>query len=413
MSIQAKFDLVVIGGGAAGFFGAIQAASHHRGAKVLILERSAKLLSKVRVSGGGRCNLTNSIPDIKTFSRMYPRGDKHMFRLLHKFSQKDTVAWFEQRGVKLKAEPDGRMFPISDSSETIIQCLMEAASELGIRISTNEGIEQIETINEGGFRLFTSRQQIEASTVLIASGGHPKAEGFSWLQKLGFAIEQPVPSLFTFNIPRHELKPLMGLSANVRIRIEGTKLEETGPMLITHWGFSGPAVLRCSAWGSRELAERNYSFAIRIHWLPELSQDEIRDWLEKQRHSNGKRSVTNRVFESLPQRLWEALCIRAGIDTNTKWATLSAALFNKLVDTLSSDRHEVSGKTTFKEEFVTCGGISLKEIDNNCMSRRIPGIFFAGEVLDVDGITGGFNFQHAWSSGYTAGTSAALWLNNR
>lgn len=404
---KAYFDSVVIGGGAAGFFAALRTLELKPNARVLLIEKSSKLLSKVKVSGGGRCNVTHNLFDKKEFSKRYPRGEKHVFRLLHHFGPEDTIEWFQNRGVALKAEVDGRMFPVSDSSQSIIDCLMADAEKKGLKISMNESVSKI-TPTELGFSLFTDKQTLFCDNLLIACGGHPKKEGFNWLQELGFEIVSPVPSLFTFNLPNHPLSDLMGLSATVRVRIEGTKLEEIGPMLITHWGFSGPAILRCSAWGAIELEKKIYNATIRIHWLPELNEEEVREWLGRLRISSAKKHVHTRVFDALPARLWETLCKRAGISDVMKWADLSSKAFNSLVTTLCADAYCMHGKTTFKEEFVTCGGISLKEIDSQtCMSRRIPGLFFAGEVLDVDGITGGFNFQHAWSSGFVAGTAVA------
>lgn len=405
------FDLIVAGAGAAGFFGALTAAEYAPGLRILILDKSNHLLSKVLVSGGGRCNVTHNLVDKKMFSRQYPRGEKHVFRLLHQFGYEDTINWFQKRGVELKTEPDGRMFPVTDSSHTIANCLMEEAQKSGIKISTGEGINDIKPLENSGFIIQTNRQQLKTKKLLIATGGHPKKEGFQWLEKLGLGIEKPVPSLFTFNIQNHPLKDLMGLSIISRIRIPEAKIEETGPLLITHWGFSGPAVLRCSAWGARDLANLDYRFSLRLHWLPELDQDEIRDWFQKQRNSNGKSKVKNRLFDGIPQRLWEQLCLRAGIGNEKIWAELSGKEINQLAETISSDSYSVRGKTTFKEEFVTCGGVSLKEIDSHIgMSKKYPGLYFAGEVLDVDGITGGFNFQHAWSSGYVAGKNSASQL---
>jgi len=404
---KTNFDLVVIGGGAAGFFAALRTLELKPKARVLLIEKSSKLLAKVKVSGGGRCNVTHNLFDKKEFSKRYPRGEKHVFRLLHHFGPEETIEWFQNRGVAIKAEDDGRMFPVSDSSQSIIDCLMQEADDKGLKISMNESVDKI-IPTEIGFTLLTDKQTLSCNNLVIASGGHPKTEGFHWLQELGCEIIPPVPSLFTFNIPNHPLSDLMGLAATVRVRIEGTKLEEIGPMLITHWGFSGPAILRCSAWGARELEEKEYKATIRIHWLPELNEEEVREWLGRLRISSAKKHVHTRIFDALPARLWEAICKRAGISDEMKWADLSSKAFNSLVTTLCADAYSMQGKTTFKEEFVTCGGVSLKEIDSQtCMSRRIPGLFFAGEVLDVDGITGGFNFQHAWASGFVAGTAVA------
>ena len=398
-----KYDLLVIGGGAAGFFGAITAANQKPSLKIILLEKSTHLLAKVKVSGGSRCNVTHDLTDKKAFSEKYPRGGKHVFKLLHQLGVDDTVDWFRQRGVELKTEADGRMFPVTDRSQTIIDCLMREAASYGIEIRTSESV--LEILREvDGFQVKTSSATIQTKNILIATGGHPKTEGFNWLADMGFKIEPPVPSLFTFNLPDHPLKDLMGVAQEVRISVDGTKLRETGPMLITHWGFSGPAILRASAWGARELAGLNYNFTVRINWMPELNPEDIREWLQKQRISSGKRLVVSRIFDSLTQRLWEALCSRAGINSEVKWAELPAKNFNRLIETITADAYHVKGKTTFKEEFVTCGGVSLNEIDSQtCESKKIPGIFFAGEVLHVDGITGGFNFQHAWSSGFVAG----------
>lgn len=400
------YDLIVIGGGAAGFFGAITAANEAQIKRILLLEKTGNCLAKVKVSGGGRCNVTHYLFDLKNFAAQYPRGKQHLFKLLFQFGPQDTINWFESRGVPIKNEADGRMFPQSNQSSSIINCLMQECENNKIEIKLHSTVTEILPTNNY-FELTVNDEKLRCKKLLITTGGHPKKESFDWLHKLGLAIEPPVPSLFTFNVKNHTMVSLMGLSVeHARIRIEGTKLEETGPILITHWGFSGPAVLRCSAWGARKLAELNYKFNLRIHWLPDLTQDEIRDWLEKQRTSNAKRAVHSRVFDGIPARLWEHLCAKSQIDASLKWADISAKKLNLLVESISADLFEVQGKTTFKEEFVTCGGIKLSEIDSStCMSKKIPNLYFAGEVLDVDGITGGFNFQHAWASGFVAGKS--------
>jgi predicted Rossmann fold flavoprotein len=405
------FDLLVIGGGAAGFFGALTAAEFSPKARIILLEKSGHLLSKVKISGGGRCNVTHQFSDVTSFSRNYPRGEKLIVRLLHQFSPLNTMQWFARRGVNLKTESDGRMFPETDSSQTIVDCLQHEIAKFRIPVGTGESVESIEPL-ETGFRVITSKQELLVKSILIATGGHPKLTGFEWLAKLGISISAPVPSLFTFNLPDHPLQSLMGLSVqDVRVRVESTKLDTRGPLLITHWGFSGPAVLRCSAWGAKELAALNYNFRIRLHWIPELTQDEIREFLSKQRISNPRKKVASRIFDSIPQRLWEALCSRSGISDSITWADLSGKLLNQLVESICADAYQVKGKTTFKEEFVTSGGIMLSEIDpQTCMIRKIPGLFVAGEVMDVDGITGGFNFQHAWSSGFVAGKSIAKFI---
>jgi predicted Rossmann fold flavoprotein len=406
---QANYDMVVVGAGAAGVFGAIQAARTRPDMRILIIEKSNGMLAKVRVSGGGRCNVTNALMPLEDFAAQYPRGKNHMRKLLYRFGSDDTRTWFESRGVPLKSETDLRVFPLSDRSESIINCLIQELEQHQIEVRLRVNVLSVRS-SKNIYQLETSQGIICCNTLLIACGGIPKSESYQWMAPLQLKIVPPVPSLFTFNIPDHPAKHLMGLSALCRVRIEDSRIDETGPILITHWGFSGPAVLRCSAWGARILAERNYRFAVRIHWLPEMSQDEIRDYLSKTRQSETKKLAVSRMFETLPGRLWEYLCQRAGIAADMRWANVPNHLLNKLCEVLSADRYIISGKTTFKEEFVTCGGIALEEIDSHtCMAKKHPGLFFAGEILDVDGITGGFNFQHAWSSGYTAGTEAALY----
>jgi len=411
-NVEFTCDILIVGGGAAGCFAAISAATFAKTARIILLEKSNKLLSKVRISGGGRCNVTNDKEGITEFAASYPRGERRMQRILHEFSRDNTIEWFRNRGVSLHAEQDGRMFPVTNSSDTIVSCLMNELNLLNIPISLGEFIISIEQKSEA-FIVQTNRQIIITKSIILAIGGQPKREGFAILENMGIEIIKPVPSLFTFNIKNHPLKDLMGLSSNVRIRIDGSKLEETGPLLITHWGFSGPAVLKLSSTGARLFNDLDYSFIIRIHWLPELSQDEIRDWLKKKKVSEGKKRVFLKQFDSIPQRLWENICSRAHISNSTKWSDLTGASFNKLIETITSDEYSVSGKTTFKDEFVTCGGVSLKEINLiSGMSKKIPGLFFSGEVLDVDGITGGFNFQHAWSGGYLSGKYAADYIQD-
>ena len=405
------FDCIIIGGGASGFFSALQFGQAHPGARLLMLEKSSKLLAKVKVSGGGRCNVTNELDKPSLFAANYPRGSKFMKKALHVFSQADCIAWFENHGVILHAEADGRMFPTSNQSQTVIDCFMQEADRLGIRISTEEPVSSIQKLDSGHFLVHTSKQELKTKTIILATGGHPKKEGYSWLSSLGIKIIDPIPSLFTFNVKPHPLNELMGLSVHAEVRIEGTSIKESGPLLITHWGFSGPAVLKCSARAARILAESNYHFTCRIHWMPELNQEEIREWLLKQRTSQGGRLVKNKLFDALPQRLWEALVERSEISLQTKWSETSNKQMNKLAETLTADPWQIDGKTTFKEEFVTCGGIDLQEIDpNTCMIKAIPGLFAVGELLDVDGITGGFNFQNAWSTGYLAGVGASAYI---
>ncbi len=405
------YNLLVIGGGAAGFFSALSAAESAPNMKIGLLEKSGKLLSKVRISGGGRCNVTNAQEQIKIFSKSYPRGEKFMYKLLHQFNQRNTIEWFMERGVKLHAEPDGRMFPISNDSSSIVDCLMNEAEKAKIQIQLHSGLQSFEVV-ENGFVVQTSTGSISTQFLLLATGGHQHAKDYQWIKEKGINITEPVPSLFTFNVPNHPMKDLMGVATDVRIKIDKTKLQETGPLLVTHWGFSGPAVLRCSAWGARTLAEQQYNFQPRINWLPDLNQDEVADFLLQQKEYSGKRKTIQRVFDGIPQRLWEYLLVRADIDHESIWMDQKNATIRRLAEIITSDPYTVSGKTTFKEEFVTSGGVSLDEIDaQTCMSKSIKGLFFAGEVLDSDGITGGFNFQQAWSSGWIAGKSVAKQFN--
>lgn len=405
------YNLLVIGGGAAGFFSALSAAESAPNMKIALLEKSGKLLSKVRISGGGRCNVTNAQEQIKIFSKSYPRGEKFMYKLLHQFNQRNTIEWFMERGVKLHAEPDGRMFPISNDSSSIVDCLMDEAEKAKVQIQLHSGLQSFEVV-ENGFIVHTSTGSISTQFLLLATGGHQHAKDYQWIKEKGINITEPVPSLFTFNVPNHPMKDLMGVATDVRIKIDKTKLQETGPLLVTHWGFSGPAVLRCSAWGARTLAEQQYNFQPRINWLPDLNQEEVADFLLQQKEYSGKRKTIQRVFDGIPQRLWEYLLIRAEIDPESIWIDQKNVTIRRLAEIITSDPYTVSGKTTFKEEFVTSGGVSLDEIDaQTCMSKSIKGLFFAGEILDSDGITGGFNFQQAWSSGWIAGKSVAKQFN--
>lgn len=401
--------LLVIGGGAAGFFCALTAARMAPGLEVFIVEKTGKLLSKVKVSGGGRCNVTHACFDIGEMIRKYPRGVHFLKRTFHQFFTKDTIAWFEERGVKLKAEEDGRMFPVTDSSQTIIECLLREANTYGINIRMNREVSSMERLEEG-WRVFLSNNEfMEVDYVCVACGGYSKVTQFRWLLELGHTLSEPVPSLFTFNLPNHPIRQLMGVSTHARVKIAGMKLNETGPVLITHWGLSGPAVLRLSAWGARELAEKQYDFGIVVNWLPDLDEAALRARMQVLRGASAQKRVQAYHALNIPQRLWQFLCEQSGIPAGMRWSELPAAEQNRLVGMLLAQSFEVKGKTTFKEEFVTAGGIRLPEIDPMTMeSKKAPGIYFAGEIMDVDGITGGFNFQHAWTSGFIAGKSIAM-----
>jgi len=402
--------LIVIGGGAAGFFCAVNAARMNPQLEVIILEKTSKLLSKVKVSGGGRCNITHACFDIAAMSKKYPRGGNFVKKTFHRFFTTDTVQWFEERGVKLKAEEDGRMFPVTDSSQTIIECLMREANKYGVKIRLNTEVKKI----NAQYSMFNAQcsngESIDADFICIASGGYPKPSMFEWLRELGHTIEAPVPSLFTFNIPGHPITKLMGVSVeNARVKIIGTKLEQEGPLLITHWGLSGPAILKLSAWGARQLAIDTWQFSILINWLPEHNEQSLQSAFQSLRFVNATQKIVNRNPFGLPQRLWEFLLEHSEVNKEKRWADLLAKEQNKLIKKLCAGEFTIKGKTTFKEEFVTAGGINLSEVDaNTMMSKKLNNLFFAGEILNVDGITGGFNFQHAWTSGFIAAKSIAL-----
>jgi predicted Rossmann fold flavoprotein len=401
--------LIVIGGGAAGFFCAINAARQDPSLKVIILEKTSKLLSKVKVSGGGRCNVTHGCFDIAEMSRRYPRGGNFVKKAFHQFFTTDTIKWFEDRGVELKTEADGRMFPVTDSSQTIIDCLLKEVSKYGIEIMMNAEVSRLRSVNDHFEVDLPGSRQLIANFVCVASGGYPKSSLFEWLEQTGHSIETPVPSLFTFNMPQHPLSKLMGVSVeNVAVKIAGTKLSQEGPLLITHWGLSGPAILKLSAWGARELQEKNWKFTAIINWVSEFSEQQVRDQFQQQRTERASQKINGKNIFGLPARLWEFLALQAGVSNEMRWADLPSAIQNRLIKNLCNYECEIKGKTTYKEEFVTAGGIRLAEIDpNTMMSKKITGLFFAGEVMDVDGITGGYNFQHAWTSGFIAAKSIA------
>jgi hypothetical protein len=377
--------------------------------QVTLLEKSSKLLSKVRISGGGRCNVTHALFDITEMSKRYPRGTNFVKKSFHQFFTTDTIKWFEDRGVRLKAEGDGRMFPVTDSSESIIQCLMQEANHHGVDIRMNAEVKRIEPTGQEFEMEMGEGKKITADFVCISTGGYPKSSMFAWLQSLGHTVADPVPSLFTFNLPKHPITTLMGVSVErVRVKIEGTKLIEEGPVLITHWGLSGPAVLRLSAWGARELSERAYDFKAHINWLPAHNEQNLKTTIQGFRAAHPTRQVSNQNFGNLPSRLWQFMLQASGIGESIRFADLQAKAENALIRNLVDYVVDVKGKTTFKDEFVTAGGIQLTEVDvNTMMSRKVPNLYFAGEILDVDGVTGGFNFQHAWTSGYIAAKSIA------
>lgn len=401
--------IAVIGGGAAGFFAAIHAALADPQNEVTIYEKTSRVLSKVLVSGGGRCNVTHACFDNNRLATYYPRGEKPLKSAFSRFSTTQTVEWFAKRGVKLKTEPDGRMFPVTDKSETIADCLLKEAKKLRISLQLNTDIKALHPRLTGSFQLVTASGTLVADRVIVTTGGHPKTEGFSWLTLLGHSLQKPVPSLFTFNIPGDPLTSLMGISVEqAQVRIPETKSAFSGPLLITHWGLSGPAVLKLSAYAARDLADLGYQFTVQVNWLNDKKEDAVRNELMNLKAANPTRHVRNLFpYTELSKRLQDHLFEKAGVDAGKNWADVSKADINRLVNTLLYDEYHVKGKTTFKEEFVTCGGIALSDVHiRNMESKKIKGLYFAGEVLDIDGITGGFNFQAAWTTGFIAGTHA-------
>jgi hypothetical protein len=405
-------QVVVIGGGAAGFFGAVACAAAHPHTQVTLLEAGRQPLSKVRISGGGRCNVTHACFDPAELVRYYPRGGKALRGALTRFQPKDTVAWFASRGVQLKTEADGRMFPITDNSETIVNCLMNAAEDAGVKVRTGTPVKSVRRHppllpTQGEFQVeLKTGEIIRCDRLLLATGSNP--QGYHWLKDLGHAIEPPVPSLFTFNIPDPRLQDLAGVSVNdVRLRLPEagkTLMEQTGPLLITHWGVSGPAVLKLSAWGARFLHEHHYQTALLIDWLPQYNEESLRKMLLAVKSQLPRRLITTSCPVPIPKRLWISLVTHVGIGAEERWAEVSKKALNQLIQELNQGRYLIKGKGVFKEEFVTCGGVSLKEVDFKTMeSRLVPGLYFAGEILDIDGVTGGFNFQSAWTTAWLAG----------
>ncbi len=409
MENKNRDKLVVIGGGAAGFFCAVNAARMNPDLDVVILEKSDKLLSKVKISGGGRCNVTHACTSIADMASRYPRGNKFAKKTFHHFFVQDTTEWFAARGVVLKTESDGRMFPDTDSSQTIIDCLLHEASRYHVRIQMKSEVKKISG-EKGAFTLtLQSGDTISATYVCVTCGGYPKSQMFDWIRDTGHHVEEPVPSLFTFNIPKHSITELMGLSvAEAEVKITGSKLKQSGPLLITHWGLSGPAVLKLSAWGARLLAAVQWHFTVMVNWMPAYNEETLRaEWQQIRMRYAGQMIQHKNPF-GLPARLWHFLLHEAGIGESCRWADLPAKGQNRLAKCLCAYEMNVRGKTTYKEEFVTAGGVSLSEIAHDTMeSKKVKGLYFAGEILDIDGITGGFNFQNAWTTAYIAAESIA------
>ncbi|MDP3848984.1 MAG: aminoacetone oxidase family FAD-binding enzyme [Luteolibacter sp.] len=404
-------DLAVIGGGASGFFTALQFAEAAPGRRVAIFEKSGHFLQKVRISGGGRCNVTHACFDPRELAKNYPRGSKELLAAFHRWQPADTVGWFKRFGVTLKTEPDGRMFPITDNSDTIIQCFLERARQCGIPLHTRRPLTGIERLAHGGFslRFETPPDPVRARAVCMATGSLKGSPLVHQLKMLDQSIEPPVPSLFAFNVSDRRISGLAGLShAGVSIRLEGSNTPRRGPLLITHRGFSGPAVLRLSAWEARAMAAVNHHFNFVIDWVPEMDRVSLQAHFEAIRRHQGAKLVRNTPIPPIPRRLWERIATCCDIGDAITWGQLPKTGSNKLLEALKSATFSASGKTTHKDEFVTAGGIHRKTIDFRTMESRItPGLYFTGECIDIDGITGGFNFQAAWTTAHIAATAIA------
>ena len=387
--------VVVIGGGAAGYFSAINIADKAANVKVVILEKTTKTLSKVKVSGGGRCNVTHACFVPKEFSKYYPRGERELLGPFHTFMTGDTIAWFSERGVELKMEDDGRMFPVSNSSQTIIDCFQKEVKRLGIEVQLSAEVQKIQKVDEA-FRLMTNHGKLQADYVVLAVGGNSKLKHYQWISELGHTIVNPIPSLFTFNLKKHASNQLMGLALNATVKIVGTKHEEYGPLLITHWGMSGPGILKLSAKAAQLLFNQSYQFNYEVEWMPNAEE-----LVANLRRSKASAQLANTKIEGFPNRFWMYLLTKGNIDSKKRWADLNKLEIEKLIQLLSKDDYTANGKTTFKEEFVTCGGVELKEVHMKTMeSKLVENLFFSGEVLNIDGFTGGFNFQAAWTGGF-------------
>jgi len=397
--------VIVIGGGAAGFFAAITSAVKYPNSHTILLEAGKVPLTKVRISGGGRCNVTHHCFDAAQLIQYYPRGSKELRGAFSRFNPGDTIAWFNREGVQLKTEADGRMFPVTNSSETIVECLLKAAEKAKVIIKTQTPVVKVAP----GFTVVLKQgEELQCDRLLIATGSSPL--GYRWAKDLGHQIEPPVPSLFTFNIRDSRLEGLSGVSVesvSLSLATVGkNRLTQTGPIVITHWGLSGPAVLKLSAWAARLLHQHNYKLSLIINWLPEYPGESLKEELLKLKTSSAKKQVYSHCPFKLPKRLWQRLVETVNIQTERTWAELSNAQLTALCQELKQGTYNISGKGVFKEEFVTCGGVSLSEMDFKTMQSKVcPGLFFAGEVLDIDGVTGGFNFQSAWTTGWIAGQS--------
>lgn len=399
-------DIAIVGGGAAGFFAAITAKENYPDAKVVIFEKSKDILAKVKISGGGRCNLTNGCASIKELSEAYPRGGNALKRAFRIFDNKDAMQWFESRGVPLVIQEDNCVFPLSQNSQSIIDCFLAQTRKLKIQIELETGIKTIKKVGDK-LQLGFVGGKVPTRTfdkVIVATGGSPKRDGLAWLEKLNHQIEDPVPSLFTFKMPDEPVAELMGIVVeNTLVNIQGTRLKSEGPLLITHWGMSGPAILKLSALGARLLSEKNYQFKVQVNWTNVRNQDAVVAQLKRIVEEHPQKILSNVRPYSLPDRLWSSLLEKSDLSTSKKWGELGKAGLNRLVNVLTNDVYAVKGRTQFRDEFVTCGGVSLGSIDFNTMQSKVcENLYFAGEVMDIDGITGGYNFQAAWTTAFIA-----------
>jgi len=402
--------VVIVGGGAAGFFAALACAEAGCTDEIIILEKGSQFLAKVKISGGGRCNVTHACFDPREFSARFPRGEQAMIAPLRQFQARDTVAWFEMHGVQLKTESEGRMFPTTDSSQTIIDCLLGAARAAGVKLILNCGVNCVARTTDGCFQLtLNNGETVACDRLLLATGGCRTPALGQLAVSLGHTLESPVPSLFTFHIETPWLRGLAGLSVeSVKVSVPGTDLRESGPLLVTHWGVSGPVILRLSAWGARILHGMNYRFPLHVNWLPHFNPELLAAKFQRQRALQPAKFIVNSPAETLPARLWEQLVLASGIARDTRWSALGRSAQHKLTQQLLRTEFQVTGKSLNKDEFVTCGGVRLGEVNFKTMESRIcRGLFFAGELLDIDGITGGFNFQAAWTTGWIAGRAMA------
>ena len=396
--MNSNYDIIIVGGGAAGFFAAINIAEKKPKLKIAILERGKEVLTKVKISGGGRCNVTHACFVPNELVRNYPRGEKELKGPFNTFCSGDTVEWFETRGVQLKIEDDGRMFPVSNSSQTIIDCFLKEVKKYGIDVLTNQSVQSVFKA-ETYWKIETNVENFACQKLILSTGSNPKI--WEMLSQINHNIIAAVPSLFTFNITDKRIKDLMGLSAMANVKVKNSKLEAAGPLLITHWGMSGPGILKLSAWGAIELAAKKYQFAIEVNWLNDLDFEDTIETLKELKQEHAKKTVCKKALFELPSRLWENLVAASGIDTDTKWADLNKNQLQNLANQLTKGEFQVHGKSTFKDEFVTAGGVDLKEINFKTMESKLhKDLFFAGEIINIDAITGGFNFQNAWTNGF-------------